>query len=116
GWAIADRPDWAQPGRRQWRRRWAASQAAGPESAGGGDGGERGCAATRDARGGACPWGDAAPRRRPPVGLFVRRSSRSAPSWVRQVRWRTPVAREAEVTERWVSRPPPCDCPYPHSQ
>jgi len=75
-----------------------------------------GCAATRDARGGACPWGDAAPRRRPPVGLFVRRSSRSAPSWVRQVRWRTPVARETEVTARWVSRPPPCDCPYPHSQ
>src|SRR5213594_3209806 len=40
------------------------------ERRGGGDGGERGCAAPRDGAGGACPGGDAAPRRRPPVGLL----------------------------------------------
>jgi len=55
---------------RQWPRGWAAPQAAGPES-GGGRGWRRAAVRSSAGRaGGACPCGDAAPRRRPPVGLL----------------------------------------------
>src|SRR5439155_6767772 len=55
---------------RQWPRGWAATQAAGPES-GGGRGWRREAVRRSAGRaGGACPWGDAAPRRRPPVGVL----------------------------------------------
>ena len=84
---------------RQWPRGWAAPQAAGPES-GGGRGWRRAAVRSSAGRaGGACPCGDAAPRPASARRPIVRRSSRSASSWVRQARRRTLVARKAEVRE-----------------